>query len=462
MGTNLGLQGLAPRACPVSALPSNRPATSGCCINSWRCSGATPPQQSLHTRLLATGGSAQVLAEDSGLPVHARRTTALLAALAVALGTSFSSSRRAKALAQAPAGPSNVVVPLKWFPGGFFIRYSIRRTSKPSKGTVTAFLGVADTGSPYLLVAKCLRTDCPNYCGKWGCFDGEQGRRTNEASTFEGYASGLIEMEWREGGVLQFLDAVGPSPAIPELKFGVQGRNIGFGGLGEGVDFGLIRDHMVDVRTSFLEQTPYTSMVFDLRAPGSETLTFAEKSAIRPGEDYVPLVDTRIWGAGCRYYAAVAKEIRVGGQVLPQGPAWGEGTRSVLCVFDTGTTGASMTESMYEAYTDMAKYVMRRGGSMAQARKIEVTLGLASGKDLTLGMYMGEHPSYGFGLDLVTPIQELAWAGVGPAESIKNYRVPEGVSVQPRPFEDVLMLGLGFFIGSSVAIDTIDGRLSIR
>eukprot|EP00971_Amphidinium_carterae_P313053 6221378-Amphidinium_carterae.1 len=67
---------------------------------------------------------------------------------------------------------------------------------------------------------------------------------------------------------------------LPDLIFGVQGALQGTGGTGGGVYFGLIRDHSPDLRPSFLEQTPFKSIIFDLRRPGQESLTLDQRSLL--------------------------------------------------------------------------------------------------------------------------------------------------------------------------------------
>lgn len=120
-----------------------------------------------------------------------------------------------------------------------------------------------------------------------------------------------------------------------------------------------------------------------------------------------------------------------------------------------------MTPGLYQAYFDTARQVAAAGKvrlGFTQARKMEVVFSLSPDKHLTLDMFMGKHPAYGFGLDTVTPIDELAWAGVGPAESLANYRLPDGSRVAGSfPFDDVMLLGLGFLVGRSFRIDTKQG-----
>eukprot|EP00439_Symbiodinium_sp_Y106_P082467 s561_g21.t2 len=188
------------------------------------------------------------------------------------------------ALAQWPSrarggGPlPEVEMPLHWAAGGFSLWFTLSSSEKGRTGK-KRIKAVADTGSPFLLVAKCLRKDCESYCAEVGCFEG-QGAPSGEADSTEGYASGIVEVAWRKSGTVTFPDATDASVELRGMRFGVQGRIIGFGGTGKAVFLGLIRDHMSDIKTSFLEQTPFQYLVVDLREPGRETLRLSEASAL--------------------------------------------------------------------------------------------------------------------------------------------------------------------------------------
>mmetsp|Transcript_137312 Transcript_137312/g.426673 ORF Transcript_137312/g.426673 Transcript_137312/m.426673 type:complete len:128 (-) Transcript_137312:109-492(-) len=120
-----------------------------------------------------------------------------------------------------------------------------------------------------------------------------------------------------------------------------------------------------------------------------------------------------------------------------------------------------MTRSMHDDYWSITRQLASRGQRVSDARQLEVSFELSSGRRLSLDMSMGRHPAYGSSLDLVSPVDELCWAGVGPPASLERYRVPGGVSNPERPFEDVLFLGLGFLVGRRLVIDTERGRLGI-
>jgi len=388
----------------------------------------------------------------------------LTGAAGVATAGALRRSCRAKVVSQ------KVVVPLQWREGAFCFRYYVANTAEAARdgaaGALSSYWGVADTGSPFMLVARCLRKDCPSYCASWGCFQGE-GRLTGIPDSFEGYASGLNEMQWRRGTTLTFPDA---SPAGEvfggDLRFGVQGRIIGAGGTGNGVFFGLVRDRMEDVQPSFLEQTDFASLGIDLQKPGAEALTLSSDNLMQPSDDVLALVDPRQWGDPIRHYAAIARSINVGGEeLLVDGSR--QQSRRVLCIFDTGTTGASMTPSLYEQYLNTVRRHAQQGETLAQARQLVASFVQDGGREMSLELLRGRHPAYGSALGLVTPMEEVAWAGIGPQASLANYRVPgkQGVAAAAsdfqRPFDDVMFLGLGFLIGRKLTIDAVGGRLAI-
>ncbi|CAJ1378193.1 unnamed protein product [Effrenium voratum] len=210
-----------------------------------------------------------------------------------------------------------------------------------------------------------------------------------------------------------------------------------------------------DVKPSFLEQTPFKVLTVDLRHPGRETLELAAEKPVALGEASrtIKLEDPQRWGDPVKHYCAVAT-VRIAGQAIAA--TNNVSPRKVLAIFDTGTTGASMTRGLYDAYLQLAKHNSSSGMSWSQARRMEVVFD----SDVTFEMQRGKHSAYGIGLDLVTPIDEMAWAGVGPSESIANYKVPGGAHDE-RPFEDVMLMGLGFLVGKKLAVDTVRDELTV-
>lgn len=396
---------------------------------------------------------------DSGDQEH--HTQRRVAVLSAALLGFFASWRPLK-LRVARALGAPVTMPLEWRDDAFHLHYCVG-----DGASKRCFWATADTGSPFLLVPRCLRKDCARYCKRWGCYSG-QGKPSGMPDTYEGFASGLVEVQWRKGASLSFPDGTserGAPATLSNLNFGVQGRTISMGGTSKSVFFGLVREHMLDIKPSFLEQTDFYSLGVDLRQVGRETLTLSPSRLVSAREEYLQLVDPTQWGDPIRHYAAIATSVRVGGVLLSasssRGDAEGDEPRRVLCVFDTGTTGTSMTRSMHDEYWNITRQLAATGVKVSEARRMEVSFEMSSGRDLNLGMFMGRHPAYGSGLDQVSPVDELCWAGVGPPASLARYRVPGGVANRERPFEDVVFLGLGFLMGRRLAIDTESGRLSI-
>ncbi|CAJ1328992.1 unnamed protein product [Effrenium voratum] len=165
-------------------------------------------------------------------------------------------------------------------------------------------------------------------------------------------------------------------------------------------------------------------LTVDLRHPGRETLELAAERPVALGEASrtIKLEDPQRWGDPVKHYCAVAT-VRIAGQVQELNAADTPGVAVVL-----------------------------------QARRMEVVFD----SDVTFEMQRGKHSAYGIGLDLVTPIDEMAWAqaGVGPSESIANYKVPGGAHDE-RPFEDVMLMGLGFLVGKKLAVDTVRDELTV-
>lgn len=401
-----------------------------------------------------------------------------MAAMGVAFGLRHTGSRHKKGCSTTVVGtwvePATAAdqsraevlkVPLLWREGAFCLRFGLTSSgaglATRNEPTTAYYWGVVDTGSPFLLVARCLRRDCPEYCWRWGCYSGE-GQPSGLADTVEVYVSGESAVEWQTGAYLSFPD-IGMASSS-DMLFGVQGNVVSKGGTGSGVYFGLVSARSPDIRPSFLEQTPYTSLSIDLRRPGSERLVLSTSPQIPASEDALELLDLRTFGAPISFYAAVATSLRVGGQELLTDDADGRSSRRrrVLCIFDTGTTGVAMTGELWRSYWGTAKAIARSTGErMYEARRLDVVFDLPSGQELTLDLFRGIHPAYGDGLDLVTEIDEVAWAGLGDPASLASYRLPEGTEGGERPFDDVAFLGLSFLVGRNMRIDASSMRLAL-
>lgn len=483
-----------------SLLPARRPTPSAHCA--------------------AYQGSAEPVGDGGGVIANSA-TRRLACSLAVGAAATFGWQRSARARSTQP-GVAETFVPLVWREGAFCLRFSLSDSSRASSSSAlgSTFWGVADTGSPFLLVAQCERRDCPAYCERWGCYRGE-GKASDLADTVEVYVSGESKVQWRQGVACSFPDAEeqrgrssattpavlraprwggaaasggrGPSPdggatSGSGLRFGVQSGVVGSGGTGSGVFFGLIRDRSRDIRPTFLEQTPFVSVGMDLREVGREALSLSASHRLSARGDVLELVDPRVWGDPVRHYSAVASVFRVGGNELQ---LQGDGStpprpRRVLCIFDTGTTGISMTQGLFDNYWSTVRRTAaaaqardpRASGTFTRARRVEVGFKLVSGNELTLDMVNDKHPAFRPGLDLVTPIEEIAWADIGDPASLAGYcAIPPPEKGGPtkeedipvacqgrdvnRPFDDIAFLGLGFLVGRNMTIDVDANRLAI-
>eukprot|EP00435_Cladocopium_sp_Y103_P012236 s3981_g3.t1 len=136
-------------------------------------------------------------------------------------GILWTRTRSASANPESPE--SKVTIPLHWEAGGFYLYYRLHGQGSNKARDSRRIYAVADTGSPFLLVAKCLRKDCATYCAEVGCFEGE-GQPSADPVTLEGYASGLVEVEWRSKGQISFPEATtkGSGVELSSLRFGVQ------------------------------------------------------------------------------------------------------------------------------------------------------------------------------------------------------------------------------------------------
>lgn len=279
---------------------------------------------------------------------------------------------RARSASASPRSPeSKVLIPLHWEAGGFYLYYSLHGQNSNKARDNRRIYAVADTGSPFLLVAKCLRKDCATYCAEVGCFEGE-GQPSADPVTLEGYASGLVEVEWRSKGQISFPEATteGSGVELSSLRFGVQGRVVGFGGTGKAVFFGLIRDHKPNIQASFLEQTPSLLEQADV----GERRHTSKSEVGGPKKEDVSILQTMTtlrscfrewtgWGDPVKHYAALAT-LRVGGKAVTTKSSSGK----VLVIFDTGTTGASLTTSLYDAYLRVARQSASSGMSWSQVQ----------------------------------------------------------------------------------------------
>jgi len=246
------------------------------------------------------------------------------------------------------------------------------------------FRAVVDTGSPFLLVyGSCVTS---GRTSRFGCYDsslaGEQGS-LNEASKVE-YGGQDVGVEWRRGLVrfpslssndrMSRLISGSTGDLVYEpLTFGVVRSYTAKGG-STAVYLGLATSRASRIRPTLLEQTDVSSLRFRLGTPeippptpapstavanagssrpssavsslgstaGGRTLTLSSRSLVPKGSDAIPLVDLRPLGAPLAPYTAKVHRMIVNGRAV-------DFIRPCVAVMDTGTTGLSISDTLYDS-----------------------------------------------------------------------------------------------------------------
>ena len=282
------------------------------------------------------------------------------------------SSRAADGLSR---NPVRAVMPLSRCGGALCTEYNVDGQR---------FRAVVDTGSPFLLVDG----SCPAGArgSRWGCYNyglaGVQGS-LGDASE-EGYGGQDVGVEWRRGLVrFPSLSSNDPMSRITSgstgelvyepLTFGVVRTYTAKGG-SAAVYLGLVKGRRPRIRPTLLEQTDISSLRFQLEAPvaanpttvptpvvatvgapepskaGSSrgstadgrTLTMSSRPLVPKGSDAIPLVDLRPLGAPLAPYAAKVHRMIVNGRAV-------DFSRPCVAVMDTGTTGLSISDTLYDS-----------------------------------------------------------------------------------------------------------------
>ena len=246
-----------------------------------------------------------------------------------------------------------------------------------------SFRAVVDTGSPFLLVYG----SCNGRTSRFGCYDsslaGEQGS-LNEASKVE-YGGQDVGVEWRRGTVRfpslsandRFMSKFSSSSTgelvYEPLTFGVVRSYTAKGG-STAVYLGLVKNRASRIRSTLLEQTDVSALRFQLGTPttpppaaasapvvastsfsgpanaGSSrssavdgrTLTLSSRPLVPKGSDAIPIVDLRPLGAPITPYAAKVHRMIVNGRAV-------DFSRPCVAVMDTGTTGLSISDTLYDS-----------------------------------------------------------------------------------------------------------------
>lgn len=289
------------------------------------------------------------------------------------------------------------------------------------------FRAVVDTGSPFFTVAgSCTK--------RWGCFAGE-GTASDLKPTWEVFAAKEGIVKWRQG-LITFPNATGSAAAALGAVPGIRGGlPLTFGVLSSslvsrpgGVFLGLVRERELDIRPTFLGQTDFVSLRIDL-SRRLKSLTLSRTPLLPPlpasasSLPAAPLVDLRPYGDPVQHYACVASEVVSNNRALETGG------KKVYVIFDTGTTGFTMSRELYE-------------------EELSATANRPRRKE-------DKHP----------------WADVRvrfPAEdgSILEVRASDPITTPvdvPWPSFDahLLIVGLSFLEGSVLTIDNASKRLSV-
>jgi hypothetical protein len=274
---------------------------------------------------------------------------------ALACTSATQAEAKGKLVASFPTRGENVLVlPLKEYGGSYCVQYLI-----DNRGP---FRAVVDTGSPFLTVAG----SCTE---RWGCFQAWlHGTPTLYSDTVEVYAAKEGPVTWRQG-LISFVNATDEAGQEwratdyalwqraankAQIAFRVRGQvgntPLVFGVLSDslvarpgGVFLGLIKERERDIRPTFLGQTDFVAWSMDL-ASRSKTLRLSRAPLLadRPPQDLIKLTDLRVFGDPVQHYASEAVEVRSNGATVDL-----QGSK-VYVIFDTGTTGLTVTRDLYD------------------------------------------------------------------------------------------------------------------
>ncbi|KAH8046696.1 MAP kinase kinase [Aureococcus anophagefferens] len=247
------------------------------------------------------------------------------------------------------------------------------------------------------------------------------------------------------GGVAHLEDRLTKRPGTTGTSplpgvFGAIRSFKGRGGEG-GVYLGLVKHRQPFIRPTFLEQADAQSLRFDLDDARDRTLEISTGGPLIPrGADAVPMVDLRPLGAPVEPYAAVAARLLVNGEPVRL-------RRPVVVVFDTGTTGATVSDTLLD--TDELPL------PGAAIRCVEVVLKTERGRDVSLVARYRRGAEF----PLIVTETSLPWFDKGNAYG-RRRRVGLGADDDAPPH--VVFIGLSFLERTRLTIDLEDRRLSRR
>ncbi|CAE7441204.1 unnamed protein product [Symbiodinium sp. CCMP2592] len=397
----------------------------------------------LHTSILPSflplGEKATVVAAESLL--RQRRQCILLSSVLVGF----------PGAAPAAGTSSGLVLPLEFERGAFLLSFQVGEST---------FRGVADTGSPFLLVAACVGSRratgrCKDYCSRYGCSQKDVGRPSGLDDNIVCFAGGYARAVWRRGDV-----KLG-NRVFPARTFGVLGETQSFGGNAGGPNFGLIKfatAEDTEIRPTFLSQTPYEALVFDFTNMSNPLLELTDglpPQSDRRNTSEAFLTDLRPYGTGVQYYAAAVEKLFVDGVDIL------ETSKPTVAILDTGTTGLVLPKSLFLSF-DAVRRVSAQNVGIKRAGNVEVRLMPVPGSEggASLNLRRGRIPGLGASLDIVTPLAEDAGSVFLRAEmrEMQEEQTSKNMKKVERPA--VIFLGLGFFAGLRMRIDTMAGRVT--
>ncbi|CAE7540940.1 unnamed protein product [Symbiodinium necroappetens] len=352
--------------------------------------------------------------------------------------------------APATATSSGLVLPLE-FERGAFLSFQV--------GEAT-FRGVADTGSPFLLVAACVGSRratgrCKDYCSRYGCSQKDFGTPSGLDDNIVSFAGGYARAVWRCGDV-----KLGQR-LFPGRTFGVLGETQSFGGNAGGPNFGLIKfatAEDTEIRPTFLSQTPCEALVFDFTDMSNPVLELTDGSpqqSDRQNTTEAFLTDLRPYGTGVQYYAVAVEKLFVDGVDILDARA------PTVAILDTGTTGLVLPKSLFLSF-DAVRRVSAQNVGIKRAGNVEVRLMPVPGSEggASLNLRRGRIAGLDASLDIVTPLAEDAGsvflrAEMREMQEKQTFKIKKKVE---RPA--VIFLGLGFFAGlrclvASIALDLV-------
>jgi len=216
-----------------------------------------------------------------------------------------------------------------------------------------------------VLVDGTCSADGTGRSSPWGCYRGDAAP-SGLGDTDELFGGEDVGVQWRRGDFAfeqaKVDDELRTVASVPNAIFGIVRDYVGKGG-GGAVFLGLCKQRLPRIRPTLLEQTDVASLRFDFI---SRRLELSQLPLISSNEDAMELIDLRPRGAPVYNYAA-----RVGGLVVNGYRV--KLDRPMVAVIDTGTTGISVDDRLFDS--DLLP---------AQWREARIEFGTERGKTVTI------------------------------------------------------------------------------